>query len=297
MYDARKPDQSTPIQMMENTVKMRPDRLAILLLLLLACPLTAVAQSTDERHPWLTDDFTMSMGTFLTDKKVKISVNGSVPGEDIDFNEGAAVTSNDSTFSGVFRWRFGEKWSVAGQYWDSSDSSFVTLTEDIGWGDYTLKEGSNIGAGVELTVARVFFGRSFHTGARHEFGLGAGLHWLQFGAFIEGEFFINDESTGFRREAVSADAPLPNIGGWYWHAFSPRWMLTTRVDWLGVTVGEYSGSLWNANAGINFQAWRHVGLGLSYQYFALDVDIDKSDWNGGADLTYKGPFISLNVNW
>ena len=280
----------------ENLVKART-KLSIFLFLAPLFPLAAAAQTIGDQHPWLTDNFTLSLGGFVPSKQVRLSVDGSFPGEDIDFNEGVAVTSDDTTFSGVFRWRFGKKWSVAGQYWDSSDSSTATLTEDITWGDSTLKSGSNVGAGVELKVTRVFFGRRLSLGERHEFGIGAGLHWLKVGAFIEGEIFVDDETTGFRRESVTAEAPLPNIGGWYWYAFSPRWLVTTRIDWLGASIGDYSGDLWNANAGINFQAWRHVGFGLSYQYFKLDVDVDKSDWHGSADLSYKGPFISLNANW
>jgi hypothetical protein len=124
-----------------------------------------------------------------------------------------------------------------------------------------------------------------------------GLHWLQIGAYIEGEMFLNDQSSGFRRESVSADLPLPNIGAWYWRSLSPRWLLTTHVDWFNASIGDYSGSLWNAGAGINFQAWEHVGFGLSYQYFKIDVDVDKANWQGNAELTQHGPFLAVSFNW
>jgi len=275
-----------------NTVKS----LALLVLLSLLPP-GAFAQWDTDRHPKLTDRFLFSAGAFLPDKNLKIRVDGKLPTLDIDFDERLDLSSNETTASGELRWRFGEKWSVSGQYFNTDDSATAELTEDISWEDYVLKVGSNVGAGVEATVARLFFGREFSSGQRHEFGLGFGLHWLEIGAYLEGEFFLNEESTGFRRESVSADAPLPNIGGWYWYALSPRWLLTTRLDWLSASIGDYSGSLWNANAGITFQAWRNLGVSLTYQLFKLDVDINKSDWHGGADLTYNGPFLAVNVNW
>ena len=37
--------------------------------------------------------------------------------------------------------------------------------------------------------------------------------------FIEGEVKADDETTGFQREEVGDNQPLPNIGGWY--NFSP----------------------------------------------------------------------------
>ena len=260
-------------------------------------PQQVIAQWESDQHPRLTDRFLFSAGAFVPEKNLKLRIDGNLPSIDIDFDEGLGLSSEETTGSGELRWRFGEKWSASGQYFKTKDSATVTLTEDINWEDYVLKVGSNIGAGVEFSVARMFFGREFSSGQNHEFGLGLGLHWLEISAFAEGEFFLNDESTGFRRESVSADAPLPNIGGWYWYALSPRWLLTTRLDWFGASIGDYSGDLWNANAGVSFQAWRNLGVSLSYQFFKLDVDIDKSDWHGGANLTYHGPFLSLNLNW
>lgn len=256
------------------------------------------AQSGGDVHPWLEDDFIISLGTFLPSKEFRIRVDGQIPGRDIDFAETADVSEDDASASLVFRWKFGEKWSVSGQYWGTDDDGEAVLTEDVTWGDNVLKAGSNVGAGVSTDVARIFLGREFFTDAdHHEFGLGAGLHWLQIEAYMDGEFFVNDESTGFRREQVSADLPLPNVGAWYWYSFSPRWLLTTNLDWFSASIGEYSGSLWDAGVGINFQAWEHVGFGLSYKYFKIDVDVEKSDWNGKAELTHDGPFLSATVNW
>jgi hypothetical protein len=267
-----------------------------LLLTLLSTPLIAQTGSS-ERHPWFDDDFIISIGGYLPSKNFKIRVDGNIPGEGIDFDRGVDVAKDETTLSVSGRWMFGEKWSVAGQYWRTSDGANAALQEDISWGDYVLNQGSNVGAGVTVDVGRVFFGRKFSDGQNHEFGAGLGLHWLKIGAYIDGEFFLNGESTGFRRESVSAKAPLPNIGAWYWYALSPKWLISTRLDWFGATFGDYSGDLWNGNAGINYQPWDHFGLGLSYQFFRIDLDVDKTDWRGNVELTYSGPFLSANFNW
>ena len=200
-----------------------------------AAPLQA--QGTGAVHPWLEDDFIVTVGAFLPSKDFKVRVDGEIPGRDIDFGQKADVSDNEASASLVFRWKFGEKWSVSGQYWGTEDDGEAVLSEDVTWRDYVLQAGSNVGAGVSTDIARVFFGREFFTDAdHHEFGLGAGLHWLQIEAYLEGEFFLNDQSTGFRREQVSADLPLPNIGAWYWYSFSPRWLLTTHLDWFSASL-------------------------------------------------------------
>ena len=257
-----------------------------------------MAQGTGDVHPWLEDDFIIGLGGFMPDKEFSVRVDGAVPGQDIDFDRGVAVTNDDTSGALWFRWNFGEKWSLTGQYFATDDSGRAVLEEDIVWGDNVLKAGSNIGAGVEVDLARVFVGRTFFTEAEHhEFGLGLGLHWMQIGAYVEGEVFVNDQTTGIQRESVNADLPLPNLGAWYWYSLSPRWLLFARLDWFDASIGDYSGSLWNGNAGVNFQAWDHVGFGLAWQMFKVDVDVDKSDWHGNAELTYEGPFLSVDFTW
>lgn len=262
-----------------------------------ACP-AAMAQENSDVHPWLEDDFIISLGGFYPSKQFKLSVDGESSNSEIDFDRDAAVIDRESTGVLNFRWKFGEKWSLAGQYYATRDSGEAVLEEDIEFRDNVLRAGSNIGAGADLDLARIFVGREFFTDEPyHEFGLGAGLHWLQISAYVEGEMFVNDTSQGFKRESASADLPLPNIGTWYWHSLSPQWLLTARLDWFSASIDEYSGSLWNAGVGINYQPWEHVGFGLSWQYFRIDVDLDKNNWHGNVELKQDGPALSVNFNW
>jgi len=69
------------------------------------------------------------------------------------------------------------------------------------------------------------------------------------------------------------------------------------VDWISANIGDYDGTLWNTNLGVNYQAFRHVGFDLSYQYFELSLTVDSSDWKGGVDMIYSGPVLSVTANW
>ncbi len=273
---------------------------SLLLISLLICISTNTASADDwERNSLLEDKFRISLGTFFAAVDSSISINGNteLDGSDFDFDERFGLTNDQSRLSGTFNWRFGEKWSVSFQYFDQKLSSTAVLDEDVEWGDYVLEAGSNVTAGTFNDIYRVFFGRKFSEGEKHEFGAGLGFHYMEIGAFANGEFFLNGESTGQRRESVSAEAPLPNIGAWYYYAWSKRWAAHARVDWLSANVGDYSGSLVNAAAGVNFSITRHFSLGLDYNYFDLDVDVDAGSWNGGADLERSGPFLYATASW
>jgi hypothetical protein len=255
------------------------------------------AQTAEDYHPFLTDKFNLSFGIFWPSKDITLRVDGSDPDEEVDIDEEFGLSDNEATGSLTFRWRFGEKWSLFGQYWSTSDDGSATLEEDIEWEDVVFKAGTFAKVGVESSVARVFFGRTFSTGPRHEFGAGAGFHWMELDTFIEGEIIIDEDTTGFHRASADAEIPLPNIGAWYMYSWSPKWLFQTRVDWLSASIGDYSGSLWNAQAGVNWQAFEHLGVGLFYNNFYLDVDVDKSDWHGRVENTNRGPYLALTATW
>ena len=81
------------------------------------------------------------------------------------------------------------------------------------------------------------------------------------------------------------------------YSWSPKWVALARIDWLSVSIGDYSGSLWSASAGINFQAFKNVGFGLSYNNFDLNVDVDKADWHGQVETRQHGPRLTVTAVW
>jgi hypothetical protein len=249
------------------------------------------------KHPILTSTFEIGIGGFWPTKDITLSVNGSVPEEDIDFENDLGYSESDSSAVMIFRWRFGEKWSFWTQAWKLDSTAGAVLEEDIEWEDYVFQEGSFVNSGVELSVVRLFFGRTFHTGPKHEFGLGLGVHWLEFGAFIEGEIRSNDEAAVFARGDIKSDFPMPNIGGWYYYALSPEWALQARVDWLHVSLDRYSGGMWNMQAGVQWNPSRHLGVGLSFNNFGLDGSVDDTDWRGKLEYNAYGPLLNVNYSW
>ena len=151
--------------------------------------------------------------------------------------------------------------------------------------------------GLDFTLIRTFFARSFDSADHHDYGIGLGIHWLEIGAFIEGLAIINGEDAGFRRESVRAAAPLPNIGGWYTRSLSPRWSFRARLDWFSADIDTYDGTLINASAGVNYQIVENFGIGASYNLFRLDVGVDDNDWRGEVTTSYQGLFIHASAYW
>ena len=197
------------------------------------------------------------------------------------------------------RWKFGKKrkWSLFGQYFKADSSGEAVLSKDVEWQDIIFREGTFVGAGVDIAVTRVLIGYSFVKNQQHEFGIGAGIHNLELSSFIEGDVRINDESIQFRRGVANDEQPLPNVGVWYQVSPARNWLIHARVDWIDASIGDYNGTLLNTAVGVNYQAFRQVGIELAYQYFKLDINVDKSDWLGGVNISSNGPVLSVTATW
>ena len=132
---------------------------------------------------------------------------------------------------------------------------------------------------------------------RHDLRVGAGVHRISIGAFIEGTATLDDMSREIRNSTVSAKAPLPNIGAWYRYSPADRWMLSLRADWFSASFGEISGELIDLMAGVNFRMFEHVGVSLNYQRLSLNGRIDADNWSGELDVAYSGPQFMISGFW
>jgi len=276
-------------------------RIGFILSILLFTATPGVAMAQDYAyHPSLSDSFTASLGYMRSSNSFRLEsdVIGN-PGDDIDFKDAFDVSDHSNLFNGQLRWKFGstQKWSIAAQYFSNKATGEAVLDEDVEWDGVTFKAGTNAGAGVKLAVTRLFFGRSFVKNEQTDFGMGIGLHNLDLSAYVEGEVIYDDETTGFKRAEASENQPLPNIGGWYNYSPAKNWLLHARVDWISANIGKYDGGLWNTSAGVSYQAWRHVGFDLSWQYFNLHLDVDSDDWTGSSKMTYSGPVVAVTFAW
>jgi hypothetical protein len=268
-------------------------------LLLVSISGTIAAQDSGY-HPNLSSNFIFTAGAFWSDDVVKLRAEGvDIDADDVDFGKSVGVDKSNTIANFELRWKFGgsRKWSIAGQYFSNNAKGDATLKEDVEWQGLIFREGTFVEAGVKLEVIRAFLGYSFVKQEQHDFGVGAGVHNLDLSSFIGGEVLIGDDTTEYQRADASGSQILPNIGSWYAYSPASKWLIRGRVDWISANIGNYDGTLWNANVGVDFQPWRHVGFGLSYQYFNLNLKVDKSDWRGGVDLTYSGPMLSMTVNW
>jgi hypothetical protein len=114
------------------------------------------SDSADKYHPYLSDNFNVSIGAYRPKKKVTIGLNN---GDTV--SEEFATSDEQSTGALALRWRYTDNWSVWGQYWNTDSSSSAVLEEDAVFDNVTFKAGSAVDWGIDASILRLFFGRSF----------------------------------------------------------------------------------------------------------------------------------------
>ena len=216
---------------------------------------------------------------------------------EIDFVETFRLNDNESTLFLHIVWYFSKKWKLSIENFSIKNANTVMLEEDIVWEEIVFKEGSHVKGGFGTNLYRVFIGRIFSKGLKHEFGAGLGVHALDANAFIEGEAVIDETEIRFERLPVSAVIPLPNIGLWYYYAPNTKWAFIARADWFSLTVNEYSGSLYDISPGVKYQIYKNFGVGIDYRYFYLKANVNEDNWDGQFNMGFKGPILTLHANF
>jgi hypothetical protein len=168
---------------------------------------------------------------------------------------------------------------------------------DIEWGNVVYEQGSEVLAQSHLNINRLLLGHSLQSGPGYEIGAGIGVHFLDFSGTISGQAIMDGEPAESFGRSASASVPLPDIGAWYIYSPSPRLAVSVRLDWLSASLGNYSGGFTNTSVALHYRFFEHVGVNVAYQHFHLDLDTEKTNWQGHVELTHTGPLLALELSW
>jgi len=59
----------------------------------------------------------------------------------------------------------------------------------------------------------------------------------------------------------------------------------------------YDGDLQNYRATLTWQPRKWLGLGIGYDWFSADLDVDATKFDGNANWTFSGPMAYYSVSF
>lgn len=262
-------------------------RAGLALLGVMAAGLAAGQQAGWTTHPALQDRWSIQLGLYTpnVDTSARLNGAGGLVGTQISFEEDLGYAERNDMPSLLASVRLGERWKVEAEYLSLRRDNSHALSRTINWGDNSYTVGTTVTSEFSSDIFRLSGGYSFIRDAQKELGVTFGFHVTDFNISISAPAIGSD--TG---EAL---APLPTLGIYGAYAFTPKWLLSGRVDIFSLEYEEYDGSLTNVTVGVDYRFLRNVGLGAAYRYIDYDLNVTKSKFNGGINYRFAGPLLYL----
>ena len=258
---------------------------AILVSGILVAGITQGAEESWKTHPYLEDRWNFQLSVFYPDVSTTARLDNSATGRgtEIDFESDLDLTDRKALGAFLASVRLGEKWRIEAEYFGLNRSGTRTINKTINWGNVSFPINATVSSSFDSDVYRLSGGYSFIKDKQKEIGVALGLFVTDFKASLSTANL--GSSTG------DTLAPLPTIGVYGAYAFTPRWLVSGRVDYFTLNYDDYDGSLTNAQAQVQYQFTRNFGVGLGYRYVDYDLTATDSSWTGSVEYKFHGPTL------
>jgi len=255
-----------------------------------AIGLTMVCASitTASANQTLNDQLAFRFGPFFPSIDTSVTVGNQEQNFE-DFLDDSATTA---AIKGV--WRINKNFRLNFGYWAVNRDTSDSLDHSVPIGPINVPAGTSIGASFDSSLLSAALGWSFVATDTTEFGVDLGLAALnlksELGASVPG--IGNATFT-----AIDETYPLPTIGIYITQALSPKWSLSGRFGAIGMSTGDFDGSVVDAMGAVEFRPWQNVGFGLAYMY--NDANAKLKNVGDGLEVkwNYKGPFAYLTLGF
>jgi hypothetical protein len=243
--------------------------------------------------PWFVERFRISAGFFVpvTSTTVKVGVEGSVEGTEIDFNKDLGYNKGQVTFSAGLQWRISRRSRLSFNYYNIPRNSTHTLTRDIVFKDTTYGVNSNVKTFFNTAIYQISYGYAILSKPKYELGIMIGTHLV--GGKVG--FSLTGNNVAIKRNNdFGFTAPLPDLGIWGGYAFSNRFAINLDVDYLALTIGDYYGSISSYNLLFIYKLAEHFDLSLGFSGLNCKLDVIKKGVEGNFKWGYNGPALGVS---
>jgi len=265
---------------------------------LVATAFAATTAQADEAPNLLTDPFHVAVGTFVISTEPTVQLNGeTVRGDRVDFD--SVLGGGDASRVRLDAdWRFGDtqrhKLRLIG--FQMQRERTTTIDEEIEWGGDVYPVNARVAAEFKFSVIELAYEYAFLRTDTYEVGGSVGLHYTTFDASLNAKNTSTGEELDISNEA-SVNAPLPVIGARGLWKLPHNFYVDAQAQFFALSIDEYDGSVQDYRLMLTWQPKTWAGIGIGYNSFNVNVDVEKDRFNGSLDWTYKGPMIFYSASF
>jgi hypothetical protein len=240
----------------------------------------------------------ISLGTFTNNSEMKIRV-------DAEGDQGSVVDW-ENTFGDKdvtrFRldglWRINPRHHVRMMYTDYSREASETIDGDIEWRGDTIPASATVRSNLGFTIIEAAYEYAFFSSDQYELAASAGLHYTRLEASLKAT--LDAGGVGGAVEVggpAEVNAPLPVIGARGMWRMGGNFYLDGQVQYFALSFDGFDGNILNYRASAIWQPRKYIGVGVGFDSFNIDVDVEKDRLTGSMDWTYSGPQVFFNVSF
>ena len=236
--------------------------------------------------------FGISLGAFVLNRDSQTRLDGQTPGSgtDIDLEGDLGLEKNDTVFRVDGFYRFNEKHQLVFSVFDLSRNGSKVLDRTIDFLGEEFVINTRIDANFDMNIYKIAYTYSVIQNDSGYLGLSAG-------------FYIADIATGISATPLdggpiegaaaseSVTAPLPVFGLRGQYNFSEKWMFRGSAELFVYEYDAYSGSLYDFYAGIDYQLFKNMAVGIGYNSVRFDLGVSEERFNGNLEWNYDGGLI------
>lgn len=261
-------------------------------LLLVAAAAVASPQVAWAESP--SDQAWLDLGVFAAhiDSDLRLdNANLGIEGTRVDFESDLGLDSSRVMPKANAGIRFLKRFRLEGDYFQLSRSGELPLKGTLVIDDTVFPIDVDVHSSFKTNIYRVALGYSFVRNDNAELGVAAGAHITSARFRIRGEGPLGITL----EERRSKSAPLPNVGLYGSTRLTGNLWFQGVVDAFKMKYGHYKGTLFDAQAGVNYRFAKNFGVGAGYRYAYYKVSGNANDWHGVLRYDYLGPVAYLEV--
>jgi len=167
----------------------------------------------------------------------------------------------------------------------------ATLTQDITIDNVTYPIGAQVETVFNFGIINGTYSYAFWQSERARLAFGAGVYVIPL------RYQVDIQTTGGNTAVEGADTtlPLPALALRGEFQLISKLFLNASVQGMYLEIDDFKGSLADFNLGIEYRPWKHIGVGVAYNFMGVNVTGESSsskypgaNFVGEVDVRFNG---------
>jgi len=228
-------------------------------------------------------------GTFSSGKEGRPVTEIGMDDLGLDENEVSAI--------GGLSFNFAHRWNLHFDYFGYHDDAVKTAGKKFYFDDIEIPVNASVKSNLDIDLYVLKLGYNIIHTERSRFGIGAGIHGIDFDLQISGKISVGDSELPLGEGSEDFLAPIPNIWVYGAYALTERVIFRYGAGWMSASYDDYDGSLYLANAAIEYWPFQNAGFGAGYNYLTADIDYKSSRRKENYDVDLSGALFYVTIGF